>query len=124
MCICLSTSTAVEHWTGCFLHHTDIRTLSCSILYEVIQFRLYRPSLVRERKLNCLSISPTLWLLLCLILSFLLLISPPHLSFVPVSSTNLSFNKTPVLCLHLVLSVYVLLPAVISCIQRKQSLTV
>lgn len=56
--------------TGCFLHHTDIQTLSSSIWGEVIQFWLYRPSLMTEGKLNCLSISPALPLPLCFSIGF------------------------------------------------------
>lgn len=60
-----STQTSVEHYTGSFLLRTHIsietfKTLSCSVWDEVIQFWPYRPSLMTERKFNCLSISPTL----------------------------------------------------------------
>ena len=51
-------------------------------------------------------------------------LSPPHLSFVPLSLRKPPFNKTPVLCLLSVLSVYVSLPAVIYCMRRAHSLTV
>lgn len=103
----------------------DIQTLSCSIWDEVIQFWPYRSSLMTEGKLNCLSISPAPPLPLRLFVSLLFLLFLLHIfPFAPLSHRKPSFSKTPVLCLLSVLSVYVSLPAVISCTQRAHSLTV
>lgn len=123
VCVCLRLHTdhhsPVQHYTECFLLHADIQTLFCSIWDELIQFGPYRPSLMTERKLNCLSISPSLP-------SF-----PPSLSvslcrfcFSSLSrwaTENLLSIKPSVSCLHSLLCVCRLLPAVIFCMQRTNT---